>query len=160
MLDGVELFDACHGFVGFAPTGLLRLDEPPPRMRPAADLDDRSLRLAEEFVVTGVGITLEIAAEVRQESERPIAATQFGSVENGAMFGDGDPDSAGAAVLAVTIEGRSGRASPAIRNVAERSCKAYASRNTRVTPKITLSLIPMTKGRESPGFTALSQLGD
>jgi len=53
VLNGIELPDASHGLVGFTGAGLLRFDELPPGMRPAADFDDRSLREAEEFVVSG-----------------------------------------------------------------------------------------------------------
>ena len=60
LLDGVQLFDACDRLVSLARTRLLRLDELTPCMSPAADLDDRSMGGSEQFVVTGIGVALQI----------------------------------------------------------------------------------------------------
>lgn len=67
MLDGVELFDPGHRLVGLAWTGLFRLDELPPGMGSAADLDDHPLRSSEQFVVAHTGVALQKAVEVLQE---------------------------------------------------------------------------------------------
>ena len=109
VLDGIQLLDAGDGLGRFPQTGLLGFDGLPPHMRPAADLDDQPLRLAKEFVVAGISIALEMAAEVLEEFERSVAPAGFGGVVEGAVRGDIDPDPAGAAAVAVRVLDRDRR---------------------------------------------------
>ncbi len=72
-------------------------------MRPAADLDDGAARTPEQFVVTSVGIALQITAEALEEPQRPVAAAVFRGVVDHTSFRDVGPDAAGAAMLALRI---------------------------------------------------------
>jgi hypothetical protein len=90
--------------VGFAAAHLFRFDELPPGRGPTADLNDRPLRSPEQFVVSGIGVALQVTVEVVQKCERSIAASRFGCVLDRAMVRDVCPHPARAAMIAVGIQ--------------------------------------------------------
>src|SRR5262249_41168605 len=85
-LDRIELPDRGEDERRLLGLAVERLVEPPPRVRPAADLDHTAALV--EPVVAGEGVGLDVALERAEERARSFARAALGVVE------DGEPRSA------------------------------------------------------------------